>query len=62
MVNLAINTNLYSFKVNFEYLYENFELNETLKIHVILAHFDWYFQETGTDFKNTNGEYFKAAI
>ena len=28
---------------------------------MILAHFDWYFQETGTNFRNTNGEYFEAA-
>ena len=46
---------------NFEFLYENFGLNETLKTHVILAHFGWYFENTGTNFRNTNGEFVEAA-
>ena len=52
---------LFSYKVNFQYLYENFGLNETLKTHVILAHFGWYFENTGTNFRNTNGEFVEAA-
>ena len=52
---------LFSYKTNFEFLYENFGLNETLKTHVILAHFSWYFNTTGTNFRNTNGEYVEAA-
>ena len=52
---------LFAYKTNFEFLYENFGLNETLKSHVILAHFSWYFKTTGTNFRNTNGEYVEAA-
>ena len=32
----------------------------TLKIHVILDHYMWYFGEMGTHFYNTNGEYVEA--
>ena len=52
---------LFSYKTNFDFLYENFDLNETLKAHVILAHYDWYFKNTGKNFRNTNGEFFEAA-
>ena len=52
---------LYTFKTNFKYLYENFEVNETLKTHVIMAHFGWYFETSGTNFRFTNGEYVEAA-
>ena len=51
---------LFNFKVIFDFLYENFGLNMTLKTHVILAHFDFYFKTTGTNFRNTNGEFFEA--
>ena len=51
---------LYTFKTNFKYLYENFEVNETLKTHVIMAHFGWYFETSGTNFRFTNGEYVEA--
>ena len=32
----------------------------TLKVHVILDHYMWYFKEMGTNFHDTNGEYVKA--
>ena len=51
---------LFNFRTNFMYLYENFGLNMTLKTHVILAHFEWYFKNTGTNFRNTNGEFLEA--
>ena len=36
---------------------ENFNLSMTLKIHVILDHYKYYFEETGTNFRHTNGEF-----
>ena len=45
---------LYHFKINFDCLYEEFEVNETLKIHVILEHFSYYFRNKGTYFRITN--------
>ena len=41
---------LFNFKVIFDFLYENFGLNITLKT----------FKTTGTNFRNTNGEFFEA--
>ena len=38
----------------------NFALAMTLKIHVILDHYMWYFGEMGTHFYDTNGEYVEA--
>ena len=32
----------------------------TLKLHVILGHYMWYFKEMGTNFHDTNGEYVEA--
>ena len=34
---------LFDFAVNFEYLFENFNLNMTLKVHIILHHYQDYF-------------------
>ena len=51
---------LFNFRTNFNYLYDNFGLNMTLKAHVILDHFEWYFKNTGTNFRNTNGEFLEA--
>ena len=48
---------LFDFEQNFYYLYECFDLNMTLKIHVIIHHYRWYFTKTGTNFKDTNGEF-----
>ena len=47
--------------MNFDCLYEEFNVNETLKTHVILEHFEYYFKNAGTNFRVTNGEYFEAA-
>ena len=51
---------LFNFKINFDYLYDNFGLNMTLKTHVIVSHFEWYFKNADTNFCNTNGEFFEA--
>ena len=48
---------LYDFEQNFFYLYECFNLNMTLKVHVIIHHYRWYFIKTGKKFKDTNGEF-----
>ena len=32
----------------------------TLKIHVIIDHYNWYFKEMGKNFHDTNGEYVEA--
>ena len=48
---------LFNFEHNFLNLYEMFNLNMTLKIHIILHHYRWYFQRTGKNLKNTNGEF-----
>ena len=51
---------IFDFEINFWHLHENFSLSMTLKIHVILDHYMWYFGEMGTHFYNTNGEYVEA--
>ena len=51
---------LFNFRTNFNYLYDNFGLNITLKTNVILDHFEWYFKNAGTNFRNTNGEFLEA--
>ena len=51
---------LFNFRTNFNYLYDNFGLNMTLKTHVILDHFEWYFKNAGTNFRITNGEFLEA--
>ena len=45
------------FERNFDYLYDNIELNMTLKVHVILHHFSQYFDMTNTTMRDTNGEF-----
>ena len=52
---------LFHFQINFDCLYEDFGVNETLKTHVILEHFSWYFENSGTNFRLTNGEFVEAA-
>ena len=52
---------LFHFQINFDCLYEQFGVNETLKTHVILEHFGWYFENTGKNFRLTNGEFVEAA-
>ena len=48
---------LENFEDNFNYLYDHFELNMTLKIHVIVHHFQTYFDLTNTTMRDTNGEF-----
>ena len=48
---------LNDFERNFDYLYENIELNMTLKVHVILHHISQYFDMTNTTMRDTNGEF-----
>ena len=48
---------LFNFEQNFFYLYEVYHINMTLKVHVILAHYKFYFEKTGKNFKDTNGEF-----
>ena len=43
---------LYDFGVNFFYLYDNFNLNMTLKVHIILHHYQDYFDWTGKIYDN----------
>ena len=45
------------FERNFDFLYDNFELNMTMKVHVILHHFSQYFALTNTTMRETNGEF-----
>ena len=42
---------LTKFKDCFNKLYDNFNLNMTLKIHVIFHHYEEYFETTGTNFR-----------
>ena len=51
---------VFDYEVNFWHLHEQFSLPMTLKVHVILDHYMWYFGEMGTNFYNTNGEYVEA--
>ena len=36
---------VFDFEVNFWYLHEQYQLSMTLKVHVIIAHYVWYFKE-----------------
>ena len=51
---------IFDFEVNFWHLHNEFSLSMTLKIHVILDHYLWYFAEMGKNFHDTNGEYVEA--
>ena len=48
---------LNDFERNFDYLYDNIDLNMTLKVHVILHHFSQYFDITNSTMRDTNGEF-----
>ena len=51
---------LHDFRKNFDYLYDHFNLNMTLKIHVIFHHYEDYFDMTGKTMKYTNGEFVES--
>jgi len=48
---------LFNFEENFFFLYNVYQLNMTLKIHIIIHHYSFYFSATGKNFKDTNGEF-----
>ena len=52
---------LYDFKTNFDYLYEEFHLPMTIKIHVILDHYQDYFKWTNKTMRLTNEEFTETA-
>ena len=52
---------IFDFKTNFDFLYEEFNLPMTLKIHVIIHHYSEYFQWTGKTMKYTNAEFTETA-
>ena len=47
---------LHDFELNFQYLYANFGLNMTLKVHIIVHHYTDYFDLT----RQTNGEFLES--
>ena len=49
------------FKTIFEFLYEEFRLPMTLKIHVIIDHYSDYFQWTNQTMRLTNAEFTETA-
>jgi hypothetical protein len=49
-----------NFKESFEVVHQLFGLSQTLKIHIIVNHYSDYFEMTGTNFKDTNGEHHEA--
>jgi hypothetical protein len=49
-----------NFKTNFDILYDQHNINMTLKIHVIVDHFQDYFDWTKKTFKFTNGEFMES--
>ena len=52
---------LYDFQTNFDYLYEEFNLPMTLKIHVIVHHYKQYFEWTDKTMRFTNAEFTETA-
>ena len=51
---------LKDFKDSFEICYELFDMNMTLKIHIIIDHYEDFFRMTGKTMKNINGEHHEA--
>ena len=48
------------FRQRFSFLHEHYGLTCTLKIHVILSHFSYYFEKTGKTLKHTSDEYLET--
>ena len=48
---------LLNFEINLNVLYYTESLNMTLKIHIIIHHYKFYFEKMGKNFKDTNGEF-----
>ena len=51
-----------NFKKNFEFLFYNFDLNMTLKTHIVYHHYEDYFSWTGKSLRYTNGEFFAVGF
>ena len=51
---------VFNFETNFWYMHEAYKLPMTLKCHVIIDHYLWYFREMGTNFHDTYEEYVEA--
>ena len=45
----------FNFEINFWYLHDMYQLSMTLKVHVIIDHYIWYFKEMNKNFYETNG-------
>ena len=52
---------LFDFKTNFDFLYMEYGLPMTLKIHVIYHHYQHYFDTTQESMRFTNGEFTETA-
>ena len=46
---------IFDFEINFCFLHQAFNLPMTLKVHVIIDHYAWYFNVMGKNFCETNG-------
>ena len=57
---LSVDLILFDFSVNFEYLFENFNVNMTLKVHIILHHYKDNFDMTQKSMRFTNGEFVES--
>ena len=49
------------FSQKFYSMFMEYGLSMTLKIHVIIHHYKYYFDKTGKTFKYTNGEFTESA-
>ena len=50
-----------NFEEHFFNLFHKYQLNMTLKVHIVLHHYQYYFETTGETFKETNGEFTETA-
>ena len=52
---------LKEFRVNFDHLYYHFRMNMSLKMHIIVDHYQEYFDLAGKTFRHTNGEFVESS-
>ena len=52
---------IHDFSLNFDFLFDIFGLNMTLKVHIILHHFKEYFDLAGKTLRHNNGEFVDSA-
>ena len=50
-----------NFEEHFFNLFHKYQLAMTLKVHIVLHHYQYYFETTGETFKETNGEFTETA-